>query len=59
MNVSEQIADIRERLMRVETLLDTLQKSMAAAPPKGSIVIPVTVVTAVIQGGIAVLQHFA
>lgn len=56
MNVSEQIADIRERLMRVETMLDHMQKN--GAPQKVGIVIPVSVATVLVNGLIEVAKHF-
>lgn len=64
-DVVAEIVAIRERVARMETTLDQIKATLNAtktsvekSPPSGSIVVPVALITAIIQGGIAVLQHF-
>lgn len=61
MNVTEQIIDIRERVTRIEAIMENLQEvveHMGPSRPQGSVVIPVAVATAIIQAVVALAQHF-
>lgn len=65
-DVVAEIVAIRERVARMETTLDQIKMTLNAtkhsvekSPPNGSIVVPVALITALIQGGIAALQHFS
>lgn len=58
MNVQEQITDIRERLMRVETILNQLQKSADTPTRPQGIFIPMAAMVMIGQGAFALIQHF-
>lgn len=65
-NVVAEIVAIRERVARMESTLQQIQQTLNATKcsvekpaPSGSVVVPVALITAVIQGGIAMVQHFA
>lgn len=54
-----QVMEVRERVARIESTLDQIRKMVEKQPSSpGSLVIPVSLATVVIQGGIALLQHF-
>lgn len=58
MNVQEQIADIRERLARVETILIAIQEQAGKPVKREGIFVPVAVMVMVGQGAFALIQHF-
>jgi hypothetical protein len=58
MNVTEQIADIRERLARVETILIAIQENAQKPVKREGIFIPVAVMVMIGQGAFALVQHF-
>lgn len=65
LNVTTEIVAIRERVARIETTLQQIQltlqatkRSVESPTPGGNVVIPVAVATALIQGIVAVVQHF-
>lgn len=58
MNVTEQIADIRERLARVETILIAMQEKADKPPKPQGIFVPVAVMVMIGQGAFALVQHF-
>lgn len=54
-----ELVELRERIAVIETTLLDIRRAMDKQPTtSGSIVVPVALITAVIQGGVAVLQHF-
>jgi hypothetical protein len=58
-NVVSEIVAIRERVARMESTLEEIRRVMQKQPTSsGSIVVPVAVITALIQGGVALAQHF-
>lgn len=63
-NVVAEVIAIRERVARIETILEQIRQTLDATKrsverpvPAGSVVVPVAVITSIIQGGIAVFQH--
>jgi len=64
-NVIQEIVSIRERVARMESTLQDIRRTLDATKcsvekptPSGSIVVPVALITVLIQGGVALLQHF-
>lgn len=54
-----QIMEVRERVARMESTLGDIKRTLDKQPSSpGSLVIPVGLATAIIQGGIALVQHF-
>lgn len=58
-DVWSELIDVRERLAVMETTLLDIRRAMDKQPTtNGSIVVPVAVITCIIQGGIALITKF-
>lgn len=58
-DVWSELVDMRERMAIMETTLIDIRRAMDKQPTtSGSIVVPVALITCVIQGGIALLVKF-
>lgn len=58
-DVWSQLVDLRERMAVIETTLADIRRTLDKQPTSsGSIVVPVALITCVIQGGIALITHF-
>lgn len=58
-DVWSELIDVRERLAVMETTLLDIRRTMDKQPTtSGSIVVPVAVITCIIQGGIALITKF-
>lgn len=54
-----ELVELRERIAVIETTLLDIRRVLDKQPTSsGSIVVPVALITAVIQGGVALAQHF-
>lgn len=56
-DVDSEIATMKERLVRIETILESVQRTVDKSPPTGNIVIPVAAVVAVLEVVKAVLER--
>jgi hypothetical protein len=58
-DVWSELVDMRERIAVMETTLLDIRRVLDKQPTSsGSIVVPVALITAVIQGSVALFQHF-
>lgn len=58
-DVWSELVDLRERIAVIETTLIDIRRALDKQPTtSGSIVVPVALITCVIQGGIALLVKF-
>lgn len=54
-----EVMEVRERVARMESTLEQIRRVLEKQPSSpGSLVIPIGLATALIQGGIALVQHF-
>lgn len=58
-DVWSELVDLRERMAVIETTLLDIRRTLDKQPSSsGSIVVPVALITCVVQGGIALITHF-
>lgn len=58
-NVTAEIVAIRERIARIEAVLDEIRKTLAKQPaPGGSLVVPLSVVIVIVQAITEAIKHY-
>lgn len=58
-DIWSEMIEMRERMAVIETTLLDIRRTLDKQPTtNGSIVVPVAVITCIVQGGIALITHF-
>lgn len=58
-DVWSELVDLRERMAVIETTLLDIRRTLDKQPTStGSIVVPVALISVLIQGGVALVTHF-